>query len=186
MFLLACQNRETSSSSFPHSGDTSGDTSQTSSDSSSSDSSDTSSEDPIPVMSKSEVLNTLLSSPYKNRMQCDDDIALSNISAVGVDEDKLFNEELYPVPNKTSEVHVYSAKDDVGMFYGAQNNAGSLSNFINSIRNVQGIKIIEFEDITYDLKSPINVETIDDLYLVGQEHTLFLATSWACSGRGCP
>ena len=178
MFLLACQNRETSSSSFPHSGDTSGDTSQSSTDSDSSDSSDTSSEDPIPVMSKSEVLNTLLSSPYKNRMQCDDDIALSNISAVGVDEDKLFNEELYPVPNKTSEVHVYSAKDDVGMFYGAQNNAGSLSNFINSIRNVQGIKIIEFEDITYDLKSPINVETIDDLYLVGQEHTLFLATGW--------
>ena len=134
--------------------------------------------EPVPVMSKSEVLNQLASSPFSSRITTDSDIALSDIPSVGVDEDKLLNEELYPVPEKTSEVHVYSAKNDVGLYFGAINNSGTLSNFINNIKNVQGIKIIEFENETYDLKSPITIEGIQDLYLVGKENTLFLASGW--------
>ena len=134
--------------------------------------------DPPTVMSKREVLNQLASTPFSAKITTEDDIALDDIPSVGVDEDKLLNEELYPVPEKTSDVHVYSAKDDAGLYYGAVNNAGTLSNFINSIKDVQGIKIIEFEDITYDIKSPITIESVQDLYLVGKEHTMFLASGW--------
>ena len=133
---------------------------------------------PIPVMSKNEVLNKLAEGPYSLRMTTESDIALSDIANVGVDENKLLNEELYPVPEKTSEVHVYSAKDDVGLYNGAVNNSGTLSTFISNIKNVSGIKIIEFEDVVYDIKSPISIEAIDDLYLVGKENTTFLASGW--------
>lgn len=177
LFLLACQNNFINSDSFSSfSNDSSN--SETSSISSESSESDSSSEEPLPTMSKAEVLNALSASPFKTKMTSDADVALNNLANVGIDEDKLYNEELYPVPEKTSSVHIYSAKDDVGMFYGAPNNAGTLSNFINEIKNIEGIKIIEFEDITYDMKAAVNIEGIQDLYLVGKEHTLFELEGW--------
>lgn len=170
LILTACFSGSQNSDLSSHSG---------SSDISSDTSSETSSEIiPTPIMSKREVLNKLAEGPYSYNMTTEEDIALNDIPNVGVDEDKLLNEELYPVPEKTSDVHVYSAKDDVGLYYGAVNNSGTLSNFISNIKNVSGIKIIEFEDITYDIKSPITIESVEDLYLVGKEHTTFLATGW--------
>ncbi len=185
LFLSACfsapQNSSGNNSSDNHSSENSSgnESSIISSDTESESESESSSEpDPTPVMSKREVLTKLAASPFIDNMTTQDDIALSDIPNVGVDEDKLLNEELYPVPQKTSDVHVYSAKDDVGLYYGAVNNAGTLSTFINNIKNVQGIKIIEFEDVTYDIKSPVSIEGVQDLYLVGKEHTLFLASGW--------
>ena len=130
-------------------------------------------------MSKKQALDALASTPYKSDIRVEENIGLSNPSVVGIDEDKLFNEELYPVPElDSSKYHIYSAKDDIGMYEGAINNAGTLSTFIENIRNVDGIKIILLEDITYEINAPINVSTVKDLYIVGQEHTMFLSNSW--------
>ncbi len=132
----------------------------------------------VVMLDKKTALEKLASGPYQGGFAVEDNIGLSEPGIVGIDEDKLYNEELYPVPEKTADVHVYSAKDDIGMYYGAANNAGTLAAFISSIKNVQGIKIIEFEDIAYDIKSPIIISGIDDLYLVGKPNTIFLSETW--------
>lgn len=138
--------------------------------------SESSSSEEIPKMSRKDAVDTLKSGPYLSKFTTDADLGLSNPAIVGIDQNRLHHEELYPVP--TENVHVYSAKDDVGLYYGAINNAGTLSNFIDSIKNIDGIKVIEFEDITYDFRSTINLSNVKDLYLVGKANTLFLLYGW--------
>ena len=128
-------------------------------------------------MNKKQALQTLSSSPYSSSFKCTEDIGLSEAKSVGIDEKKLSSEEMYPVPEKTSEVHVYSASE-IGLTEHGINNAGALALFIDSIKNVEGIKIIELDDVTYDINSTISFAGIDDLYIVGKEHTMFLSGSW--------
>ena len=132
---------------------------------------------PVVEMNKKQALQTLSSSPYSSSFKCTEDIGLSDAKSVGIDEKKLTSEELYPVAEKTSEVHVYSASE-IGLEEHGLNNAGALSIFIESIKNIEGIKIIELDDVIYDINSTISFAGIDNLYIVGKEHTMFFSGSW--------
>ena len=60
---------------------------------------------------------------------------LSNPGNVGVDKDRLSNEELYPVP--TENVTVYQA-EEYGLREDYENNSGALTNLFSSLSSVGG------------------------------------------------
>lgn len=122
-----------------------------------------------------ECIEILQSSPYKDPIKTTASLGLSDVSKVGVDKDKLENEELYKVVENPD--HLYKASD-IGLVYGATNNSATLSRFIETLKDVEGTKVIKFEGITYDFPSAISISGVDDLYLVGEEGTLFLNLGW--------
>lgn len=127
--------------------------------------------------SSEEVINSLKESEFMTSETLnyeENSLGLSNSNEVGVNENKLHNEELYPVP---SEAKVYKASD-YNITKDGINNAGNLTNLINSLVDVEGVKVIEFEDETYKFSNSITINKVNDLYLVGKENTKFVYDGW--------
>ena len=99
---------------------------------------------------------------------------LSELDNVGVNYDKLNNEELYKVPNKGK---IYNAKD-YKITFNSENNAGNLTLLLNELANVDGVKIIKFESGTYYMNSTILANNVSNVYLVGNKDTKFIYTGW--------
>ena len=116
--------------------------------------------------SSEEVINSLKESEFMSSEVLnyqENSLGLIDSNEVGVNENKLYNEELYPVP---SEAKVYKASD-YNITKDGINNAGNLTNLINSLVDVEGVKVIEFEDETYKFSNSISINKVNDLYLVG-------------------
>lgn len=92
---------------------------------------------------------------------------------VGIDEED-FNKERYEV---IADAHVYIA-EDYGIRPGGSNNSGSLMNLLESIKSVEGPKIVKFANATYEFGQTITCQSISDLYLVGEENTTFMYGGW--------
>lgn len=126
------------------------------------------------MVSSEELISNLTSSPYSDEMETENFYGLDNASEVGVIESKM-DDELYPVPEDGT---VYKASDYGITAENLINNSEKLNVLINDIRNVEGNKIIEFEDVIYTFNSTINIKDISDLYLVGKANTKFVYTGW--------
>ncbi len=126
-------------------------------------------------METDELLHNLQSSPYSTLMSEKENLGLSDVKSVGIDQDKFENEVLYQVP---TEGTIYVA-EDIGVTSDAPNNSGTLSIFLKNIGNVEGNKIIRFKaNTTYPFTAPVDALGIDDLYFVGGEGTVFLYSGW--------
>lgn len=104
-----------------------------------------------------------------------DDWGLSDAGNVGVNKERLEDEILYPVP--TENVTTYLASE-AGISENGSNNAGKLTNLINSLANVEGTKVIKFQKGTYYFGNSISGTGIKDCYLAGEEGTKFIFTGW--------
>ena len=100
---------------------------------------------------------------------------LSDPGNVGVDADKLANEELYPVP--TENVQVYQA-EDYGVAEGYENNSGALTNLFSALSKVEGTKVVKVKKGTYSFGGPIEAKEVKDCYFVGEEGTKFVYRGW--------
>ncbi|MDR0831800.1 MAG: hypothetical protein LBM99_02760 [Bacillales bacterium] len=126
------------------------------------------------MISKKEMLDTLKNTPYIVDKDTESFIGLSKPYEVGVDEDRLQNEVLYPVP----EVFDYEYDlEDYGVLTSNANNYSAFNNFLNSIKNVIGTKKIIFGSGTYKFARTIELYGYDDLYFVGN-NTEHLMTEW--------
>ena len=126
-------------------------------------------------MDTKDILNNLSNSPFSTKMKAKENLGLSNISEVGIDQNRFENEVLYEVP---TEGTIYNA-EDIGITPDALNNSGTLSLFINSIKDNEGNKIIKFKkNTTYHFSAKVDATSIENLYLVGDEGTTFLYSGW--------
>ena len=120
-----------------------------------------------------EFLNRI-TSPYSYNMTAKEEMGLTSAKDVGINQEKYENEVKFTCP---SEGTVYLA-EDYGITPSAENNAGNLSILLANIKSVQGNKIIKFKGETYPFSATVDVTGIKDLYLVGEEGTLFAYTGW--------
>ena len=127
-----------------------------------------------PEMNTSDALKLLNGSPYSNPMRFKENLGLSNPSIVGVDKERFENEWVDEVPKEGT---VYLA-EDLGITEDAINNSGTLSLFLNSIKSVEGNKIIQFKSGTYPFSAKVDTVGIKDLYLVGEDNTNFVYSGW--------
>lgn len=100
---------------------------------------------------------------------------LMDAGNVGVNKERLETESLYPVP--TENVTTYLASD-AGISENGNNNAGKLTNLINSLSEKEGTKVIRFQKGTYYFGNSITGLGVKDCYLVGEEGTKFVFTGW--------
>lgn len=121
-----------------------------------------------------ETMKLLKDSPFKNDMNCNEDIGLSQVGEVGIDQVRFENETLYTIPKDAT---VYKASE-IGLSQDNDNNAGTLSLFLKTLVNVPGNKVILFEGITYEFASMVDVVGVENLSFLGQEGTVWLNTSW--------
>ena len=115
-----------------------------------------------------------ITSSYSYDMTPKEDMGLSSTKDVGVNKELLENEVKFTCP---TEGTVYLA-EDYGITPTAENNAGNLSILLANIRSVEGNKIIKFKGETYPFGATVDVTSIEDLYLVGEEGTLFEYYGW--------
>lgn len=128
----------------------------------------------IPVIETSEALKLLSGSPYANEMRLNENLGLSSPSLVGVDKNRFENEWVDSVPELGT---VYLA-EEIGITEDALNNSGTLSLFLNSIKDVEGNKIIKFKSGTYPFSAKVDTIGIENLYLVGEDDTNFVYSGW--------
>lgn len=100
---------------------------------------------------------------------------LSRPGIVGINKTRLETESLYPVP--TENVKTYEA-DAYGISPSGTNNAGKLTNLLQSLKNEEGNKVIHFQKGTYLFANSITGSNLKDIYLVGEEGTKFVFTGW--------
>ena len=133
---------------------------------------------------KDTIINSLSSSTYSSSLKVEPSTLGIENGNIGVDKDKLENEELYPVDFNSGKVYYAS---DYNISPTGTNNSGNLINLIESIKDVEGNKIISFENATYSFSNTITVPAIENLYLVGKKDTKFVYSGWMTyiKGSGC-
>lgn len=130
------------------------------------------------TVSDREFLDSLVSDAYSHdSYPTSEGWGVTDPEAIGVDQDRLENETLYPVP--TEGVTEYLASD-YGISETEQNNAGKLTNLLNSLAEVEGTKVIRFGKGTYPFANIVSASNVKDCYLVGEEGTKFVYSTW-CS-----
>lgn len=169
LVLIGCGGREVSSSVHPSVSE------QSSATESLTPSSETSQSGEAPSYhTVNEVLEDLKGSPFQTDRITQETIGLETVTAVGVHEEQFYHQELYPVPEEATE---YLA-EDYGITFDGINNSGNLSILIRQIGSVSGNKVIRFRSGTYVFSNSISAESVEDLYLVGEEGTRFEFTGW--------
>lgn len=133
---------------------------------------------------KDTIINSLSSSTYSSSLKVEPSTLGIENGNIGVDKDKLENEERYPVDFNSGKVYYAS---DYNILPTGTNNSGNLINLIESIKDVEGNKIISFENATYSFSNTITVPAIENLYLVGKKDTKFVYSGWMTyiKGSGC-
>ncbi len=115
-----------------------------------------------------------ITSTYSYNMTSNDEMGLSSSKDVGVDKDMFENEVKFKAPNEGT---IFLA-EDYGISITGENNAGNLSILLSNIKSIEGNKIIKFTNGTYPFSASIDVTGIENLYLVGEEETLFAFSGW--------
>ena len=130
------------------------------------------------------IINSLSSSTYSSSIKVEPNTLGLENGDVGVNKDKLENEELYNV--SLSDGKVYKASE-YNITPNGENNTGNLINLIDLIKNVEGTKIIYFDNETYHFSNTINITAAENLCLLGQKDTKFVFSGWMTyiKGTGC-
>ena len=106
------------------------------------------------------IINSLSSSTYSSSIKVEPNTLGLENGDVGVNKDKLENEELYNV--SLSDGKVYKASE-YNIIPNGENNTGNLINLIDLIKNVEGTKIIYFDNETYHFSNTINITAAENL-----------------------
>lgn len=127
------------------------------------------------VVTENSALDMLKASPFSNYINTEEDLGLSEMSNVGVDKNRFENEILYPVPEEGT---IYIA-EDYGISQDNETNTGTINLFLQSLKTVEGNKIIKFKKGIYYFSGSIDFTGINDLYFVGEDGTEFVNTGWS-------
>lgn len=146
-----------------------------SSEMSSSDASETPSSEIIPAVTVEEYLDTLKGSAFQDKISTEEEMGLSDVKNVGINQERFEHENLYYDEEITGTVYL---AEDYGITPTGLNNAGNLSILLSNIKNVSGNKIVRFKGEVYPFSAKVDVLGISDLYLIGQEGTEFLYSGW--------
>lgn len=119
-----------------------------------------------------EVMDNLNASAFSSDYICKENIGLSDMKNVGVNKQRFEKEKLYDVPEGT----IYLA-EDYNITPDGSNNSGNLSILLSNLVNVKGNKIIKFKQGIYKFSATVDVNGIEDVYLVG-DNTEFLYSGW--------
>ena len=119
-------------------------------------------------------ISLLRNSPYTQKIKSRGNIGLSETWNVGVDQDRFENEEIMTVP---TDARIYDAAD-YGVTTDGEYNAANLNKLLSDLQAVEGNKVIRFTSGTYNFMSYIEIMKVNDLWLVGEDDTLFLYSGW--------
>jgi hypothetical protein len=126
-------------------------------------------------VSKVEMFNLLKGSVYSDNASVKG-IGLSDTSNVGILQDKLENEVLYPVLNDSDYAKIYNV-NDYQINPNNSDNWSALNNLLTLIKSEQGLKKVYFPSGTYKFLRTISLYELDNVYFVG-DNTLFLGMEW--------
>ena len=135
----------------------------------------------VTIVPGSQLLSTLSATPFRSPIHTDY-YGVSDASKIGVKESEM-SRVLYHVP--TSGAKVYNAAD-YNITPNGEKNTVNLNNLLTSLQDVEGIKTLVFEKGTYTFSSTINIQNIEDLYIVGAPSD-FVFSTWctAFSVKNC-
>lgn len=119
-------------------------------------------------------ISMLRNTPFAQKIKSSGNIGLSETWKVGVDQDRFENEEIMAIP---TDARVYDAAD-YGVTPDGQYNAANLNRLLSDLASVDGNKVIRFASGTYNFMSYIEIMKVNDLWLVGEDDTLFLYSGW--------
>ena len=104
---------------------------------------------PDKVVELDEFLEAMASSVYKlTDTVTEAKIGLTDSKNVGVDKNRFENEVLYAVPADSEFAHIYKVSD-YGITTGNDNNSAALNALLKDLKDVEGLKKIEFEPGVY-------------------------------------
>lgn len=127
------------------------------------------------TVSDKEYISSLKKDEYKVDANPTTSWGVSEASNIGLDKEKLFSEERYPVPKEGT---IYLA-EDYGVTPDGENNAGKLTVLLSSLANVSGNKIIRLKDnATYYFSNSVSATNLSDIYITGGENTKCIYTGW--------
>ncbi|MBQ9709643.1 MAG: right-handed parallel beta-helix repeat-containing protein [Clostridia bacterium] len=124
-----------------------------------------------------ELIQTMMSTPYRLAIT-NAEYGLTDASKVGADQ-QAFSKVLYPVPDDSEFAHVYVAAD-YGITKDGEKNEKNFNTLVSSLKNVEGLKKIVFEEGVYRFTTTLKINGVNDLYLVGN-NTEFVFENW-CIG----
>ena len=116
------------------------------------------------AVSVKEAIQTLSSSLFQNNIVTKKSTVATDLSVMGVDQDKYDNEMLYPYPDTFD--HVYNVND-----YGITpeqepvQNSKKLNALFEELASVEGTKKVMFPVGDYRFKTTLNIENVSDLYI---------------------
>lgn len=117
-----------------------------------------------------EYLKAMAASQYQVKANVKENIGLSDPDAVGVDEYRYRNEELYPVPADSEFAHIYNVAD-YGITPEATDNAAKLNQLLRDIKEVEGLKKISFPVGVYLMERTVSLDGYSDLYICCEDRT---------------
>lgn len=127
------------------------------------------------TVSDKEYISSLKKDEYKVDANPTTSWGVSEASDIGLDKEKLSNEERYPVPEEGT---IYLA-EDYGITADGENNAGKMTVLLSSLANVSGTKIIRLKDnTTYYFSNSVSATNLSDVYITGGENTKCIYTGW--------
>lgn len=127
------------------------------------------------TVSDKEYISSLKKDEYKVDANPTTSWGVSEASDIGLDKEKLSNEERYPVPEEGT---IYLA-EDYGITADGENSAGKMTVLLSSLANVSGTKIIRLKDnTTYYFSNSVSATNLSDVYITGGENTKCIYTGW--------
>lgn len=128
------------------------------------------------ILEDNELLNKLTSSMYSDYITGKNEWGLSDVSSVGVDYDH--SREVYDVlpADSSFQERIYKA-EDYGISVTNASNTSALNALMNQLKEVEGLKKIEFREGVYKFSGYIKMQNLSDVYLVGSG-TDFVYTNW--------
>ncbi len=140
-------------------------------------------------MSVKEMLETLAASPYQNAMTLDGEVAIDDVSKVGVDKEKFDNEMLYPYPDDSEFGDRVYVVTDHGVVKDGDRTSNQLSTdnqihinaLFQKLKTVEGKKKVVFPQGNYYFNGPWHITDLDDVYICSDEYGKFfniVYTDW--------
>ena len=129
--------------------------------------------DPTPMGVGAEMLISYLKNTQYRSAVANSSLGLTAANEIGADE-RAFSRVLYPAP--IGGVETYNAAD-YGVTPDGTNNTRDLNALIRTLKDVTGVKMIVLDKGTYTFSTTIEVDEVDDLYIVGNE-TEFVYSTW--------
>ncbi|MBE7087881.1 MAG: hypothetical protein E7369_06245 [Clostridiales bacterium] len=122
------------------------------------------------------LVTSLSNGYYSKNLKTSDFCGLTDPSVVGAKQ-KNMSDVRYPVPSDKEFAHVYNVADS-GILPTNTDNSGALNILLKSLKTVDGLKKVYFPAGVYKFSATINVTSLKDVYLVGEDTVEFMMTEW--------